>query len=101
MMIDWVNVALNALWIAGLALILAAFSYHQWLASETSRRLRDVLSQPSWKILFAAGMLLTCIGVGSGLAERWWEKTIWAALAVSYAWQLVTAFRPRRKRATR
>ena len=98
-MIDWVNVAFNALWIAGLALILAAFSYHQWLAGETARRLRDVLSQPSWKLPFSAGMLLTCIGFSYGLAERWWEKTMWTALAAAYGWQLVTVFRRGRKKA--
>ena len=92
-MIDWVNVALNALWILGLSMILAAFSYHHWLASETSRRLRDVLAQPSWKLPFTAGMVLTCVGFGYGLAERWWERTIWTALAVTCAVQLAKATR--------
>lgn len=98
-MIDWVNVGLNALWILGLSIILAAFSYHHWLAAETSRRLRDVLAQPSWKLPFSLGMVLTCVGVGYGLADRWWEKTIWTALALSYAWQLVTVLRHGRNRA--
>ena len=53
MMIDWVNVALNALWILGLSIILAAFSYHQWLAGETASRLRELWSQPSWQIPFS------------------------------------------------
>ncbi len=100
-MIDWVNVALNALWIAGLALTLAAFSYHHWLAGETARRLRDVLTQPSWKRPFSAGMLLTCVGFGYGLVERWWEKTIWTALAAAYAWRLVTLFRHGRRKDAR
>ena len=100
-MVDWVSAVVNALWIVGLAIILAAFSYHQWLAGETSRRLRDVLSQPSWKILFAAGMVLTCVGVGYGLAEQWWEKPIWTTLAISFGWQLVMVFRQGRKKAVR
>ena len=100
-MIDWVTVGLNSLWILGLAMILAAFSYHQWLAGETARRLRDVLAQPSWKLPFSAGMLLTSIGFGYGLAERWWEKAVWTALAISYGCQLVRVLRQERKKAAR
>ena len=96
-MIDWVNVALNALWIFGLAIILAAFSYHHWLAGETSCRLRDVLSYRSWKIPFSTGMLLTCIGFGYGVADRRWERAIWTALALAFAYQLAVDL-PRRRR---
>ena len=92
-MIDWVNVALNAFWILGLAIILAAFSYHQWLARETASRLRELWSQPSWQIPFSAGMLLTCIGLGYGVAERWWERTIWTTLAATCAVQLAMGLR--------
>ena len=100
-MIDWVNVALNSLWILGLSIILAAFSYHHWLAGETSRRLRDVLAQPSWKLPFSVGMVLTCVGFGYALAQHWWEKTIWTALALSYGWQFVMALRHRQEKAPR
>ena len=98
-MIDWVNVGINALWILGLSVILAAFSYHHWLAGETSRRLRDVLAEPSWKVPFSAGMVLTCVGFGYGLGERWWEKTIWTALALSYGYQVVQLVRQNRHKA--
>ena len=96
-MIDWRLVGVNSLWILGCSIVLAAFSYHDWLARETSRRLRDVLSTPSWTVPYSAGMLLICLGFACGLVDRWWQKTIWAALAVSYARQFVTAFRQRRR----
>jgi len=92
-MIDWFEVAFSALWIFGLSMILAAFSYHYWLAGETSRRLRDLVARPSWTLPFSAGMVLTCVGFGYGLADRWWERTIWTALALSYAWRLFVAVR--------
>ena len=100
-MIDWVNVALNALWILGLSTILAAFSYHHWLAGETSRRLRDVLAQPSWKLPFTVGMVLTCVGFGYGLAEPWWARTLWTALAIACGGHLVIVLRQSRKTAAR
>ena len=97
-MIDWANLALNALWIVGLASILAAYSYHRWLAAETSRRLRDVLSQRSGKIPFSAGMSLICVGFAYGLADRWWERAIWTAFALVFAYQLVTDVRQERRK---
>ena len=100
-MIDWVNVSFNSLWILGLSVILAAFSYHHWLAGETSRRLRDSLAHASWKLPFSVGMVLTCVGFGYGLAERWWEKTIWTALALFYGWQFVMVLRHIRREAAR
>jgi hypothetical protein len=100
-MIDWVNVALNALWIFGVAVLLAAVSYHRWLAAETSRRLRDVLSRSSWKISFSAGMSLICAGVGYGLADRWWEHLVWTGLLIVFLYQLATDVREGRKAAVR
>ncbi len=92
-MIDWVGVALNAVWIAGLAIVLAAFSYHDWLARETDRRLRDVLALPSWKLTFFGGMLLACVGFAYGLSDRWWQKVIWMILALSFAYELMLLWR--------
>lgn len=100
-MIDWVSLALNALWIVGLAVILAAFSYHDWLARETARRRREVMAQPSWTLPFSAGLLLTCVGVGYGLGGRWWEKATWTILAISFGWQFVMVLRQVRKKAAR
>jgi dipeptide/tripeptide permease len=98
-MIDWLSVGLNSLWIIGLSVILAAFSYHHWLARETSGRLRDVLSRSSWKVPFSAGMMLTGVGFGWGLAARWWQRAIWTALALTYAYRLVADLREERTEA--
>src|SRR5438477_5766834 len=97
-MIDWINVALNALWVVGLSVILAAFSYHHWLAAESSRPLRDVLSRPSWTVPFSAGMALTCLGFGYGLGSRWWERAIWTALAIVFTYELLTNLRQRQRK---
>ena len=85
-MIDWYLVFTSSLWIFGLSIVLAAFSYHHWLAGETRRRLREQFREPSWIMSFSAGMVL--VGLGFGLAEsaQWWERTIWLALAASFAW---------------
>jgi hypothetical protein len=92
-MIDWFDLALNALWIAGLAILLAAFSYHRWLATEHGLAFRELRSQRSWKLPFASGMLLVCSGVAGGLVERWWERALWTVLGMWYAYQLMLVLR--------
>jgi hypothetical protein len=87
-MIDWTRVALNALWILGLSIVLAAFSHHQGLATGKPVRLRAIWPQRSWQIPFSAGMLLTCVGFAYGLSDRWWQTAIWTALALVFAVRL-------------
>lgn len=98
-MIDWTNLGFNALWIVGLAIILAAVSYHAWLAGEASQRLRDALSLPSWKVPVSAGALLACVGFGLGLAERPWERVVWTVLSLVCAGQFAACIRPGRQKA--
>jgi len=97
-MIDWWFVAVNALWILGLSIVLAAFSYHDWLRRETGRRWKEVRAQPSWQFPFSGGMLLFCLGMGLGHETAWWERTLWGLLAASFAWQTVAAATDLRRR---
>ena len=97
-MIDWYLVFTSSLWIFGLSIVLAAFSYHHWLAGETHRRLREQLKQASWLAPLCAGM--TLVGLGFGLSERarWWERIIWFVLAAWFAWDGIGAFKRLRTR---
>ncbi len=96
-MIDWGYVVTNSLWILGLSMILAAFSYHDWLARESKQSRRDLLQRPSWRLPFSTGMLLFCLGLGLGREATWWEQSLWGVLAISFAWQGGSAFRARRR----
>lgn len=80
-MIDWWGVFYNALWILGLALMLAAFSLATFRASQAGRRLGDELAAPAFQVPLLAGLLLFCLGLL--LAGRsWWERLLWGALAL-------------------
>lgn len=87
-MIDWWLVSSSALWILGLSVLLAAFSYHYWLAQETGGRLRDQFKTGAWTLSCSLGMTLVSVGLAAGLHATWWERLFWGALAVSFAWQL-------------
>lgn len=96
-MIDWTYVGTNGLWILGLSIILAAFSYHDWLAHETGQRRRDLFKRPSWRLPFSTGMILFCLGLGLGRQLAWWERMFWGALAFSFVWRLGRQLRSRRR----
>jgi hypothetical protein len=90
-MIDWWLVSVSALWILGLSIVLAAFSYHDWLRQETGRSWKELRSSPSWQLPFSAGLLLFCLGMGFGRTVSWWERALWGLLSCSFAWQAATA----------
>lgn len=96
-MIDWVYVGTNSLWILGLSILLAALSYHDWLARETGQRRRALFRRLSWRLPLWTGMASFCIGVGLGRELSWWERIFWAALALSAVWQLARQLRSRRR----
>lgn len=92
-MIDWWIVATNSLWILGLSILLAAFSYHDWLAKELAKPRRDLFKERSWRLPFTGGMVLTCAGWGLSQAVVWWDRTLWAILAAWFAWDFVREVR--------
>jgi hypothetical protein len=86
--IDWWMVGTNSLWVLGLSILLAAFSYHSWLATEIARPRRDAFDTRSWRLAFAGGMMLTCAGWGLSQGRAWWDRTLWTLLAAWFSWRL-------------
>ena len=88
-MIDWWRVFTNSLWILGLSTLLAAFSYNDWLATETGQRRRDLFKEPAWRLPCSLGLFLTCAGWMLSQADRWWEKVLWFGLAAWFGWEML------------
>ena len=57
-LIDWPGVARNALWILGLSIVLAAWSYTSWWASMHRIQMRRALGLPRFQTPFALGLTL-------------------------------------------
>ncbi len=84
-MIDWGNVFENGLWLIGLALILAALSFGDYIRTEARLPAGSI-----WRaILFWArvGGLLLCAGMALTVGS-WLERGLWAllGLGVIYEW---------------
>ena len=80
-MIDWWGLLANLLWIAGLAIDLAAFSMAYYVAQAARIPLRQELEGLAFQIPFCAGTLL----VGWGMlfsGQSWWEKTFGGLMVV-------------------
>lgn len=74
--INWQSVIVNSFWVMGLALLLAAFSYHVWLAHEQSRRLRDQFNHPTFQRLYWLSFVFVGIGL-AGTSQKTWEMIVW------------------------
>jgi hypothetical protein len=74
--INWYSVFINSFWIVGLSLLLAAVSYHYWLAQTLKRPLRQQLNQPSFNKVFWISFGLVSIGL-LGTSQQTWEMIIW------------------------
>lgn len=94
-LIDWAGVARNALWILGLSVALAAWSYASWQAGVRRIGLRKALGRASFQASFNLGLLLFSIGLAWS-AVRAWERIAWIALALAFTWQIVMALRQKR-----
>lgn len=90
--INWFSVFINLFWILGLAVLLASFSYHYWLAGEEKRPLKVQLNQPAFQKAFWFGTLLISIGL-AGTSQRLWEIGIWTIFALICLYNLFTLFK--------
>jgi hypothetical protein len=87
-MIDWYSVFTNSLWILGLSIILAAFSWQRWEAGERGRRLAEQFREPAWEIALASGLVLVSLGLLLAESTPWWERAAWALLGGAFGWHL-------------
>jgi len=95
-MIDWVNLASNALWIFALALALAMFSFAYWERSATGERMRVILTKPRWEVGLNLAGALFCLGLAA-TSDRLWERVLWLILMGLYVAQIGLGSWRRRK----
>lgn len=91
-MIDVWSVAINSLWIASLATLLTLCSWGIWQARREALRFREVWARPAAQRFVSISLVLFGASLAA-LSVRWWERLLWAALALYWAAQLVVAWR--------
>jgi hypothetical protein len=87
-MIDWVNLAANALWIVACAWALATFSYASWEASYYHEKLRQRLGRPAIQLSFTLAGALFCAGLAA-TSQGWLRIGVWVVLGLLFLIQAV------------
>jgi len=95
-LIDWPALCRNALWILGLSIVLAAWSYASWLAAQRRVRVWRTTNWPVFVVPASAGLLLFAISLAWG-ATRTWERALWVIIAMAFVAQLVQGWREARR----
>lgn len=91
-MIDVWGVVSNALWILGLAVLLAVWSYASYVASRVRLKTRKILDRLGYALAIDVGLLLFLAGMAATEA-RWWARALWivlgAGVIVEAVWRIV------------
>ena len=69
--IPWGKVFSNFVWILGASIILAVFSYHEFLAYVQKAKRREVFKRNSFKKPFLFGLILVTAGVCASIHQPW------------------------------
>jgi hypothetical protein len=82
-MIDFAALAANALWVLGLAVLLAVWSYARYEAHRQDVKTREMLKRLRYSLWVNAGLLLFVAGMA--LTEhRWWARGLWILVGVGF-----------------
>ena len=95
-MIDWYNLIMNACWIFGCSVALAALSYASWEASAQGEKIRTCLSQDHIQISLNLSGLLFCVGL-AGTSDVVWQRILWILLGLGFLAQVGGDFYRKKK----
>jgi hypothetical protein len=78
----------NGLWILGLSILLAIWSYARYTAYEAHVKTRGKLNEPKYALMTDLGLLLFVAGMAA-TETRWWGRILWILLSISIIVQRV------------
>lgn len=91
-MIDVWGVFSNALWILGLAVLLAVWSYAAYEAGRRKCKVRHVTNELGYALALNAGMVLFLAGMAT-TEDRWWARVLWIVIGLGViaesVWRIV------------
>jgi len=85
-MINWLDLLTNSIWILALALALAIFSIAYYQSQQWEEKIRSVLNSPKYALPLNLSGALFCLGMAV-TADRWWEIMLWIVLMVLFGYQ--------------
>lgn len=92
-MIDWHFVLAQGLWILGLSIVLAAFSYHSWVRQVRHKTPRAQMADPACRLMLNVGLSLVALGFMLLRNVAAWERAAWGTIAMAGVWHGWIAWR--------
>jgi hypothetical protein len=89
---DWPGLVRGALWIIGLSVALAAWSYASWWAASHGAPVRAVLGLPLFVVPFFAGLALFCAGLAWSM-DSLVLRVLWIVAGLGCLWVAAQAGR--------
>ena len=86
--IPWGKVFSNFVWILGASIILAAFSYHEFLANIKKAKRIDVYKKDSFKKPFLLGTVLIAAGISASAHQLWLTAIFGIAALLLIIWSI-------------
>ena len=80
-MIDIQSIILNGLWILGLSVILATWSYARYTAHRDRIKTRAKLNELKYALILDGGLVLFIAGM-AGTENRWWARVLWFVIGI-------------------
>jgi hypothetical protein len=91
-MIDVWGVFTNSLWILGLAVLLAVWSYASYEANRRKQKVRHITREQGYALALNAGMVLFLAGMAT-TEDRGWARGLWIVLGLGViaesVWRIV------------
>ena len=89
-MINWWDVGSAALWITGLAMLLAAYSYHRYVVTQRSEYARQARGQNKLGFVARLALLFSSLGLCAA-SDAWLERGMWGIIAFGVVLQSAVA----------
>lgn len=80
-MMTMIDVIFNALWIVGLALVFATWSYARFTAHRDHVKTRTKLNELTYALVLDLGLLLF-VGGMAATESRWWGRALWVFIGL-------------------
>ncbi len=81
-MVNALDILFNALWVLGLAILLAVWSYARYNTQVKGIRVREKFNELNYALVLNVGLLLFLCGMAL-TEDRWLAKILWVLLAVA------------------
>lgn len=81
LLVNWRELGLSALWVVGLAIVLATLGFARFHGDRSNKTLLKEACRPRYLVAISGGLALAALGIG-GSSQLWWEAGLWLVISL-------------------